>query len=55
MAERTAASPTLARCALLAAELTESDERRRAMAGEVAAEARRLGMRGVEAAALKLV
>jgi hypothetical protein len=55
MAERTAASPTLARCALLAAELTESGEQRRAVASAAAADARRLRMRGVEAAALKLV
>lgn len=51
---RTAAAPTLARCDLLAAELAESDEQRRAVAVDVAVQAGRLGMRGVEAAALKL-
>jgi len=54
VAERTGAAPTLVRCALLAAELSESDGQRRAMAAEVAADARRLGMLAVEAAALKL-
>jgi hypothetical protein len=39
---------------LLAAELAESDEQRRAVAAGVAVQAGRLGMRGVEAAALKL-
>lgn len=54
LAERTGAAPTLVRCALLAAELSESDEQRRAMAAEVAADARGLGMLAVEATALKL-
>ena len=54
LAERTGAAPTLVRCALLATELSESDEQRRAMAAEVAADARRLGMLAVEAAAQKL-
>jgi hypothetical protein len=43
------------RCDLLAAELAESDAARRAAARDVAASARRLGMRAVEDAALKLV
>jgi hypothetical protein len=36
---RTAAAPTLARCDLLAAELAESDEQRRAVAVDVAVQA----------------
>lgn len=55
IAERTAAAPTLLRCDLLAAELAGSEAQRRAMANDVAGRAARLGMRGVEAAALKLV
>ncbi|MCW2513477.1 MAG: transcriptional regulator, putative ATPase, winged helix family, partial [Mycobacterium sp.] len=54
LAERTAAAPTLVRCDLLAAELADSEVARRAAAEEVALEASRLGMRGVEAAALRL-
>ncbi|GAB7071519.1 BTAD domain-containing putative transcriptional regulator [Mycolicibacterium hodleri] len=54
VAERTGATPTLVRCALLAAELSESAVERRALAAEVAVDARRLGMLGVEAAALAL-
>jgi len=55
IAERTAAAPTLVRCNLLAAELIEPDAERRAAARQVAAEAERLGMMGVRAAASKLV
>jgi len=54
IAERTGGAPTLVRCALLTAELSESDDERPALAAQVAADARRLGMRGVEAAALAL-
>ena len=53
LAERTGAAPTLVRCALLEAELSEPD-RRSVLAAEVAADARRLGMLGAETAALKL-
>lgn len=54
IAKRTAAAPTLVRCELLAAQLAESDDERRAVAEAVATEARRLGMRAVEAAALEM-
>ncbi|MEU0495728.1 BTAD domain-containing putative transcriptional regulator [Mycobacterium sp. NPDC006124] len=54
VAERTGATPTLVRCALLAAELSDSEQERHELAAAVAADARSLGMRGVEAAALAL-
>ncbi|KAA0098013.1 AAA family ATPase [Mycolicibacterium sp. P1-18] len=54
IAERTGGAPTLVRCGLLAAELSEPG-RRSDLAARVAADARRLGMRGVEAAALTFV
>lgn len=54
IAERTGAAPTLVRCRLVAAELTDSAAERSAAAAAVAVEARRLGMLGVLAAALKL-
>lgn len=51
IAKRTGSPPTLVRCALLSAELTEDPAQRRAAAAEVAAEARRLGMAGMAEAA----
>jgi hypothetical protein len=54
IAKRTGGAPTLVRCALLSAELTEDRAARRAAAAEVAAEARRLGMAGMAQAADEL-
>ena len=54
IAERTGAAPTLVRCGLLAAQLSGTDRQRRELAAAAAADARALGMRGVEAAALAL-
>ncbi|KAA0080288.1 AAA family ATPase [Mycolicibacterium sp. P9-64] len=55
IAERTGAAPTLVRCALVAAELADSVQRRSAMARDVAVRAGDLGMLGVVAAAERLV
>ncbi|MCV7422085.1 AAA family ATPase [Mycobacterium yunnanensis] len=54
IAERTGGAPTLVRCTLVAAELCDGDPQRRELATQAATEARRLGMRRVEAAALAL-
>ncbi|QEM48257.1 AAA family ATPase [Mycolicibacterium grossiae] len=51
IAEHTGGTPTLLRCALLAAELTEAPDERRRAAARVAGDARRLGMLGVARAA----
>jgi hypothetical protein len=54
IAARTGGAPARVRAALLAAELTKPGEARRTAARAVAADARRLGMQRVEAAALAL-
>jgi hypothetical protein len=55
LAKRTGGAATLLRCALLSAEWTDEPAARLAAARDVVAEARRLGMSGVAAAAERLV
>jgi len=55
IAARTGGAPTLLRCRLLTCELTDSQRERGALASGIAADAERMGMRGVAVAANALI